>query len=48
MTDKKVDPTSDAGRSDPKTADESREELKKQAEQQLRKTADRPVSKKDG
>jgi hypothetical protein len=46
MTDKKPDPTSDAARSDPKVADENRENLEKQAEQQLRKATDRSVSKK--
>lgn len=48
MTDRKPDPTSDAARSDPKTADENREKLKKQAEQQVRKTAERPGNEKDG
>ncbi|WP_312950746.1 hypothetical protein [Agrobacterium sp.] len=47
MTQKNVDPTSDAARSDPKAADQSREELKKKAEQQLRKTLDRPSRESD-
>jgi hypothetical protein len=36
MSDKKPDPTSDAARTDPKTADESREKLKEQAEKGMR------------
>jgi hypothetical protein len=36
MNDKKPDPTSDAARTDPKTADESRKKLKEQAEKGMR------------
>ena len=37
MTDEKVDQGSDAARSDPKTADRDREQLKKDAEKNIRK-----------
>jgi hypothetical protein len=36
MADKRMDPTSDAARSDPKTADKEREELKKKAEEGMK------------
>lgn len=36
MTDKKLDPTSDAARTDPKVGDREREELRKKAEQGLK------------
>ena len=37
MTEKKIDPTSDAARSDPNNADKDREKLKKDAERGLKK-----------
>lgn len=39
MTSEKVDQGSDAARSDPKTADRDREQLKKDAEDNIRKLA---------
>lgn len=42
MTYKKTDPTSDAARTDPNTADESREKLKDQAEKGLRDAREKP------
>jgi hypothetical protein len=42
MPDKKIDPSSDVARTDPKTADQSREKLKDQAEKGLRNARDDP------
>ncbi|WP_154677716.1 hypothetical protein [Rhizobium tubonense] len=42
MTEEKTDPASDAARTDPKTADESRDKLKEQAEKGLRSARDEP------
>ncbi len=39
MTSEKADQGSDAARSDPKTADRDREQLKKDAEKNIRKVA---------
>lgn len=36
MPDRKQDPTSDASRTDPETADKNRDELKKKSEQGLK------------
>lgn len=47
MTDKKPDPTSDASRSDPKTADAAREKLAKDAEKGLEKALKGVGDKKD-
>ncbi|MGO4353221.1 hypothetical protein AB4Z25_15050 [Rhizobium sp. RAF36] len=46
MTYKNPDPTSDAARTDPNTADEAREKLKDQAEKGLRDAREKPS--KDG
>jgi hypothetical protein len=40
MTEEKPDPTSDAARSDPETADATREKLKKEAEKGLKNASD--------
>ena len=40
MTEEKPDPTSDAARSDPETADVKREKLKKEAEKGLKNASD--------
>jgi hypothetical protein len=42
MSEQKPDPSSDAARTDPKTADESRETLRKQAEKGLRGAREKP------
>ncbi len=46
MTEAKPDPTSDAARTDPETADATREKLKKEAEKGLKNASDE--ARKDG
>lgn len=43
MTEKKLDPTSDAATSDPETADATREKLKKEAEEGLKKASEKAL-----